>query len=134
MVDRRSAFLSYAERNVAHHVVHNLFHGRRDLGARGISPDRKIAAGDIKSDTGKRNLVRVGDYATDRLGISFVAVRAQHRPFAARFHASLDLRDRRGVMFAEDFGPHGINWRSVITRHASTSLRDLISAGLRTAF
>src|SRR5438270_8482504 len=134
VIDSRFAFLADAEGTIAHDVVHDFFHRRRDLRSSRVDANGEIAAGDIEADTGERDLVRVSDYAADRLRVTFVAVRAQDRPLAPRRHAPFDLRDRRFVVLAKDFGVHPVNLRSAITRHASTSWRDLISAGLITAF
>src|SRR5205085_3667953 len=134
VIDSRFAFLADAEGNIAHDIVHDFFHRRRDLRSSRVGANGEIAAGDIEADTGEPDLVRVSYYAADRLRVTFVAVRAQDRPLAARRHAPFDLRDRRFVVLSKYFGVHRVNFSSSTLRHASTSSRDFISAGLMTAF
>src|SRR2546423_6687673 len=134
MLDPRFAFLADPKRNVAHNLVHDFLHGRRYLRSRRIRPNGEITAGDVEPNAGERDLIRVGDYAADRLRVTLVPIGAQDCALAAGFHAPLDLRDRRLIVLAKNLRLHPAKRRSAITRHASTSSRVLISAGLITAF
>ena len=115
-------------------IVHNFFHGRRDLSAGCVRSDREVPASDVEPHAGERNLVCVSDYAPDRLGVALVSVGAEDAALAAGGHATLDLRERRLVVFAKDFRFHPVRLcvRPQVCQ-ASTSSRELISAGLNTA-
>ena len=76
---------------------------RRDVTALRVSKNGEIAAGDIEADTGKRNLVFMSDNSTDRLRVTFVAVRAKNSALATGIDTILDLPQRRFIVPAEYF-------------------------------
>src|SRR5206468_5551663 len=87
--------------NVAHDVVHDRFDSRRDVTALYVGENGEIAAGDIEANSGKRNFVFVGDNSTNRLRITFVAVRAKNSALATSVDTILDLPQRRLFVLAE---------------------------------
>ena len=133
VVDPFLTRLADAERNVANNVIHDLFDRRGNLREGGVGSDGEISAGDVEADAGKRNLICVSNDAPDRLGIALVTVRAENAALAASGNAPLDLGDRRFIMGSEYFRRHP-SFASPTTRHVSTASRDLIVAGLITAF
>ena len=91
MIDSRFCFSPDAEGNVAHDVIHDRFDFRRDVTALRVGENGKIPAGDIEADSRKRNFLFVGDNSTNRLRVTFVAVRAKNSALATGFDAILDL-------------------------------------------
>ena len=102
VIDPRLTGAADAERNVAHDVIHDLFHRRRDLRALRVRQNGEVAAGDIEADTGKGNLVSVRDHATDRLRVTFVTIGAKNSALAAGRDTSFNLLNGRGVVLAKN--------------------------------
>src|SRR5215468_8992184 len=98
MIDPCFCFSPDAEGNVPHDVVHDRFDSWRDVTALGVGQNGEIAARDIEADSGKRNFVFVGDNSTNRLRVTFVAVRAQNSTLTTSVDTILDLPQGRLVV------------------------------------
>src|SRR6478609_10210989 len=101
MIDSRFRCSPDAEGNVTHDVVHDRFDFWRDVTAFRVGENGEIAACDIEPDSGKRNFVFVGDNSTNRLRVTFVAVRAKNSALTASVDTILDLPQRRLIVLAE---------------------------------
>src|SRR5689334_10726380 len=77
MIDSGFRFSPDAERNFSHDVVHDRFDFWGNFTALRVGENGEITARDIEPDSGKRNSVFVGDNSTNRLGVTFVAIRAK---------------------------------------------------------
>src|SRR5689334_4470266 len=101
MIDSRFRLSADAERNLPHNVVHDRFDFWRDFTALGVGENGEITACDIEPDSGKRKFVFVGDNSTNRLGVTFVGVRAKDSALAASVDTILDLPQRRLIVLAK---------------------------------
>ncbi len=67
-----------------------------------VEPGGHVAATDVEADAGDRDLLLIGDHATDRLGVAEMAVGADHAGHdIADRHAVTHLLDGRRVVLAE---------------------------------
>ena len=101
MIDSRFRLSPDAEGNLPHDVVHDRFDFWRDLTALRVGENGEITAGDIEPDSGERNFVCVGDNSTNRLRVTFVAVRAKNSALTTSVHAIHDLPQRRFIVLAK---------------------------------
>jgi len=101
MIDSRFRFSPDAEGNVPHDVVHDRIDFWRDVTALRVGENGEIAAGDIEANSRKLNFVFVGDNSTNRLCITFVAVRAKNSALATSVDTILDLPQRRLIVLTE---------------------------------
>ena len=86
-----------------HYIIHDLADLRRDFVALRVRTDSEITTCNIKADAAQGNFVFVGDYAADRLRITFVAIGAKDAAVPSRRDATLDLLDRCFVVLAKNF-------------------------------
>src|SRR5438309_3309656 len=106
MIHPRFGFSPDPERNIAHDIVHDGFDPWADFTAFCVGQNGKVAAGDIETNAGQRNLVFVSNDATDGLRITSVPVGTKHSTLASRIDTSLDLAQGRLIMLAEYFCFH----------------------------
>src|SRR5436305_14100823 len=106
MIDSRLRFSPDAERNLSHDVVHDRFDFWRNFTALGVGENGEVTACDIEPDSGKRNCVFVGDDSTNRLGVTFVAIRAKNSALSTSVDTILDLPQRRLIVLAKYFRLH----------------------------